>query len=168
MAQAHLTEFGAYLRRAREARGVTLRRIADVTKISVRALEAVERNDFSRLPGGIFTRSFVRSYAAEAGLDPDETVRQFLAQCPKDVAVVPVNTPESVEGPQRPSLLARLGGLRVRLRVLVPVLAVLLVAAMIVLGVRWVLTTGSSEADGGSPAAAPSVSIQATFPAPTA
>jgi transcriptional regulator with XRE-family HTH domain len=106
MPDAQLTEFGAHLRRAREARGVTLRRIADVTKISVRALEAVERNDFSRLPGGIFTRSFVRAYAIEAGLDPDETVRQFLAQCPnKDVAAVPVNSPECIDGPRRPSWL---------------------------------------------------------------
>jgi cytoskeletal protein RodZ len=55
--------FGSRLRDAREGKGITLRQIANATKISMRALEALERNDISRLPGGIFTRAFVRSYA---------------------------------------------------------------------------------------------------------
>jgi len=42
------------------------------------ALEALERNDMSKLPGGIFSKAFVRSYAVEVGLDPDETAREFL------------------------------------------------------------------------------------------
>ncbi len=42
---------------------LTLRVIADATKISVRALEALERNDIARLPAGIFSRAFVRAYA---------------------------------------------------------------------------------------------------------
>jgi cytoskeleton protein RodZ len=73
-----MIDFGAKLRAARERRGVSLRQIAETTKISVSALEALERNDPSRLPGGIFSRAFVRSYAAEVGLDPDATVREFL------------------------------------------------------------------------------------------
>jgi transcriptional regulator with XRE-family HTH domain len=72
------------MKRAREERGVSLRHIAEVTKISVTALEALERNDISRLPGGIFSRSFVRSYAIEIGLDPEQTVREFLARFPDD------------------------------------------------------------------------------------
>jgi len=70
----------ARLKAAREARGRSLRDIAASTKISVTALEAVERNDFSRLPGGIFGRAFVRAYAIEVGLDPDATVREFMAE----------------------------------------------------------------------------------------
>ena len=76
-------DFGSMLRAAREKRGVTLRHISNVTKISVAALEALERNDISRLPGGIFSRSFVRSYALEVGLDPDDTIEQFVAQFPE-------------------------------------------------------------------------------------
>jgi cytoskeleton protein RodZ len=76
--------FGNKLREARERRGISLREIANTTKISVSALEALERNDISRLPGGIFSRAFVRSYAIEVGLDPEETIREFLAQCPHD------------------------------------------------------------------------------------
>lgn len=73
-----MDDFGGKLRQARERRGISLRQIAASTKISAAALEALERNDISRLPGGIFSRAFVRSYAVEVGLDPDETVREFL------------------------------------------------------------------------------------------
>lgn len=73
-----MDDFGGKLRQARERRGVSLRQIAASTKISAAALDALERNDISKLPGGIFSRAFVRSYAVEVGLDPDETVREFL------------------------------------------------------------------------------------------
>ena len=76
--------FGAKLREARERRGVTLRQIANATKISVGVLESLERNDISKLPGGIFGRAFVRSYAVEVGLDPEETIQDFIAQFPND------------------------------------------------------------------------------------
>ena len=76
--------FGSKLREARERRGVSLRQIASATKISMGALEALERNQLSRLPGGIFSRAFVRSYAIEVGLDPDATIQEFLAQFPRD------------------------------------------------------------------------------------
>ena len=78
------TDFGARLRLAREARGVSLRDIAATTKITRGALEALESNDIDRLPGGIFTRAFVRSYAAEVGLDPEKTLKEFLAVFPGD------------------------------------------------------------------------------------
>ena len=73
-----MSDFGGKLRLARERRGTSLQQISATTKISIAALEALERNDISKLPGGIFTRSFVRSYAQAVGLDPDETVHEFL------------------------------------------------------------------------------------------
>ena len=73
-----MSDFGGKLRLARERRGISLRQIAASTKISMAALEALERNDMSKLPGGIFSKAFVRSYAVEVGLDPDETAREFL------------------------------------------------------------------------------------------
>ena len=75
-----MSDLGSRLKAARVARGVELREIAAVTKISVAALESLERNDYSRLPGGIFSRSFVRAYALAVGLDPDETVSEFLVE----------------------------------------------------------------------------------------
>src|SRR5271169_3045821 len=80
--------FGVTLRDARERRGVSLRQIANATKISVGVLEALERNDISRLPGGIFGRAFVRSYAVEVGLDPEETIQDFITQFPHDSVTV--------------------------------------------------------------------------------
>jgi cytoskeleton protein RodZ len=77
-------DFGSRMRQVREQRGVTLRQIAHTTKLSVSALEALERNDISRLPGGIFSRAFVRSYAAEIGVDPEQTVRDFLSEFPHE------------------------------------------------------------------------------------
>ena len=81
-------DFGTRLRVAREQRGITLRQIASSTKISVGVLEALERNDISRLPGGIFGRAFVRSYAIEVGLDPEATIQDFVAQFPNDSVTV--------------------------------------------------------------------------------
>src|SRR5689334_11349462 len=75
-----MSEFGTRLKQAREQRGISLRQIATATKISMGALEALERNDFSRLPGGIFSRAFVRAYALEVGIDPEETVNDFLVE----------------------------------------------------------------------------------------
>ncbi len=79
---------GGKLRDARERRGVSLRQIANATKISVAVLEGLERNDISRLPGGIFGRAFVRSYASEVGLDPEETIKEFIAQFPQESVTV--------------------------------------------------------------------------------
>jgi cytoskeletal protein RodZ len=77
-------DFGEKMKRLREERGVALRDIADTTKISVSALEALERNDISRLPGGIFSRGFVRAYAEQIGADPEKAVREFIARFPHD------------------------------------------------------------------------------------
>jgi cytoskeletal protein RodZ len=50
------------------------------------SLEALERSDLSRLPGGIFTRAFIRAYAQEVGLDPDRTIHDFIAELPAEAA----------------------------------------------------------------------------------
>ena len=86
-ADRRAADFGTKLREARERKGISLREIANATKISVRALEALERNDISHLPGGIFSRSFVRAYAVQAGLNPDDTVDDFVRQFPQDSVV---------------------------------------------------------------------------------
>ena len=75
-----MTEFGSQLKEARENKGLSLQQVAASTKISVSVLEALERGDFPRLPGGIFSRAFVRSYALEVGINPDTVVAQFVAE----------------------------------------------------------------------------------------
>jgi transcriptional regulator with XRE-family HTH domain len=74
--------FGAGLRQRREQQQIALATIAEQTKISVSLLEALERDDVSRWPSGIFRRAFVRSYAHAIGLDPDVVVREFQERHP--------------------------------------------------------------------------------------
>ncbi len=71
-------DFGPALRRERERRGISLQAIAETTKISAGLFAAMERNDFSRWPDGIFRRSFLRAYAEAIGLDADRTVNEYL------------------------------------------------------------------------------------------
>lgn len=80
---------GSWLRGQREARGVSLRDIADASKISLRYLEALELDRFEVLPAPIFTRGFLREYARVVGLDPDEVVNLFLLAAGSPTADVP-------------------------------------------------------------------------------
>ena|SRR5271157_3612661 len=60
----------------RRNRGISLEQIAKSTKIGVRALEAIERGDFQKLPGGIYSTSYIRQYAR--AIDYDEgTLLEF-------------------------------------------------------------------------------------------
>ena len=74
--------FGAGLRQRREQQQIALTTIAEQTKINVSLLEALERDDVSRWPSGIFRRAFVRAYAHAIGLDPDVIVREFQERHP--------------------------------------------------------------------------------------
>ncbi|MGH9163315.1 MAG: helix-turn-helix domain-containing protein [Vicinamibacteraceae bacterium] len=76
--------FSDELRAAREQRGITLRQISERSNVAVNLLDALERGEFEKLPGGIFSRGFVRVYAREVGLEPDEAVQRFLAECARD------------------------------------------------------------------------------------
>jgi len=72
-----MASFGEEIKRERELRDISLKEIADATNISVRFLEALERNDFSVLPGGVYVRGFIRSVAQHVGLDVDETLAAY-------------------------------------------------------------------------------------------
>jgi cytoskeletal protein RodZ len=66
-----MSSFGETLRRERELRQISLREIAEATKINLRYLDALERDDFRHLPGGVFNKGFVRAYAQFIGIDPE-------------------------------------------------------------------------------------------------
>jgi cytoskeletal protein RodZ len=74
-----MASFGEKLRHEREMRGITLREIADATKISVRFLQALEEGRLDVLPGGLFPRAFVKQYATFLGLDTASLLEQFAA-----------------------------------------------------------------------------------------
>jgi transcriptional regulator with XRE-family HTH domain len=74
--------FGPRLRRERERRGISLETLADRTNVSIELWIGLESNDFSKWPGGLFARSFVRDYARVVGLDPSEIVDDFCRLFP--------------------------------------------------------------------------------------
>ncbi|HSP61755.1 MAG TPA: helix-turn-helix domain-containing protein [Pyrinomonadaceae bacterium] len=71
------TSIGEKLRLARETRGIALRDISEQTRISMRYLEAIEADDYRRLPGGIFNRSFIRAYAKHIGYDEHQALEDY-------------------------------------------------------------------------------------------
>lgn len=91
--------FGARLRRERERRQIALSSIAATTKISASHFEALERNDLSRWPTGIFRRAFIRAYAAGIGLDPDTITREFFERFPDRPELMPTGVGESTAAP---------------------------------------------------------------------
>lgn len=79
--------FGARLRHQREKKGVSLRTIANQTKIKLSLLEGLERDDIRYWPAGIFRRAYLRDYAQAIGLDPDVVVREFVERFPAPVEI---------------------------------------------------------------------------------
>ena len=70
-------EFGEELRRERELRGVSREQLSSATKVSLRHIAALETGRYEQLPGGVFSRGFVRVIALHLGLDADRTVTAF-------------------------------------------------------------------------------------------
>src|SRR5215813_11289980 len=92
---------GEELRRRREERGKSLSAISETTHIVTRFLKAIEEDNFSVLPGGIFTRSFIRQYAREVGMDEAEATALYHRQTsPQEVPEVPPAGPVSENLPE--------------------------------------------------------------------
>lgn len=97
-------DVGALLREARERRGISLDDLARATKIRAGILRAIETNRRDDLPAPIYLRAFVRAYAREVGMDPDDAVTRYLDQFRAADSVVPnasMSTPG--ENPRRAS-----------------------------------------------------------------
>ena len=71
--------FGQYLKRERELREIGLEEIASYTRIKLRALRAIEMDDFASLPPLAFVRAFVRCYADYIGLSLPDVMLRFNA-----------------------------------------------------------------------------------------
>ena len=91
-------QVGTRLRDARLSRNLTLHDISRATKISVRLLESIDRDDLAAIPGEFFARAFLRAYATEVGLDPAEIVGDYVKQLPP-AAVRPVDEPPEATAP---------------------------------------------------------------------
>jgi transcriptional regulator with XRE-family HTH domain len=91
--------FGARLRAARERSQVGLDAIAHRTKINKALFEALERDDASRWPTGIFRRAFIRAYAEAIGIDPEPIVAEFLTRFPDPSGEARPSTPHARRSP---------------------------------------------------------------------
>lgn len=133
-----LAELGADFQREREARGVTLREIADSTKISSRFLEAIERGDTTILPAPVFTRGFIREFAQYLGLDVEAMVERYLAQVQLD---------ERREAESEAELEARIrGGLPlIGRKGLVRTLIIVIVIGIILWAIGWMAANRSED-----------------------
>ena len=94
---------GVEFRAIRESRGLTVDRIASATRIPVRYIEALERDDLRALPARPYLRGFVAAYGRELGLDPTETVARYFSQLgpPPPEPAIAVDVPSDEPGYSR-------------------------------------------------------------------
>ena len=97
---------GSYLREAREARGLDLRDAAQQTRISIAFLQAIENEDFAKLPGEVFVKGFLKSYTRFLQLSEDEVMKRYSELRSLPVAQAPAAGQKEEPGespkPQRP------------------------------------------------------------------
>lgn len=93
---------GEKLRQAREENGLALADVAEQTRISSLYLEAIENDDYKILPGGIFNKGFIKSYAKFVGIDEQEAMMDYQSQLARTEGVAP---PESEQRTYRPEVL---------------------------------------------------------------
>ena len=83
-----ITEFsGAAIKMLREQRGLSLRNVADMTKVGIRYLECIEEEVFAKLPVRAYTRGFLMLYAKALGCEPDRMASDYLKRM--DAAMTP-------------------------------------------------------------------------------
>lgn len=80
-----MSGIGEQLRKAREAKGLSISDIEKATKIQSRYLEAIENNEFDKLPGDFYVRAFIRQYAQIVGLDGKELLSQYQGEVANEV-----------------------------------------------------------------------------------
>jgi len=110
------------LAQARRNRGLSLEHIAEVTKISVRFLEAIEAEDFHKLPGGVYAVSYVRQYAKFVGCDEglllERCTRISNPEAVSNKVVQSIMDQAAAPRPRQPLL--RVPSMRIRIRLTVP------------------------------------------------
>jgi Helix-turn-helix domain len=133
---------GPSLREARSRRRLSLQEVEAATKIRMRYLKALESEDWDELPGDVYARAFVRTYAAYLGLDADRLAEAMRRD--RGAARPGERLPRMEPLPQRAAR-RRSGGPSVSPRLLAALVSVLVVAALIVVGVA-----GGGGSDDGS------------------
>lgn len=155
---------GEKLREAREARGLSLREVADQTRISVRHLEAIEADDYRSLPGGVFNKGFIKAFARYVGIDENEALADYSRQANQQgtfesESEAPLSRKHEVyvgDEPRRPFL-----------TIILALLILGLLTWGVIAGLQWYQNRGNQiAATPSSPSPTPTVNLNAT-PTPT-
>jgi cytoskeleton protein RodZ len=138
---------GERLRRARLDAGKTLNQVAAETKIQLWILEAIERGDLSRVPGGVFIRGYLTAVARAVGVNPSEVMEAHAPEAPPAPVVPPVPSlpPDPNEGSSTPLWQY-----------------VVIVAMVVAAAVLWRNMTRSSSEVATAPAPPPSATTSRT------
>lgn len=93
-----MASIGAYLKRERELRQVSLEELVQSTRVPLKMLQHIESDRFDELPGDVFARGFVRSYARALGLDAADVLAKFDRKIDLTAPPPPLS---SIEAPER-------------------------------------------------------------------
>lgn len=135
-----MSNFGSSFKKARESSGLPLEKIAAETRISSRFLTAIENEDFHLLPGGVFNRGFIRTFADRIGLDPEQALADY-----DRISIAAEEPVEVLRNVERASM-------RRSERSLYPIAAGLLLVLIVVF---YVVTRNGSAGSAVEPAVAP-------------
>ncbi len=151
---------GEELKRRREERDITLGDISESTRIGTRFLKAIEADNYSILPGGIFTRSFIRAFAKQVGMDEDEAITIYNQQIgvPPATAQSTESTTPTEDRPRRSEpIIYHSGPTRTNWSTLVIAAGILLFIVLIVFAlVKQLNQSSQSSQEAAAPAAQPS------------
>ncbi|HEX6184641.1 MAG TPA: helix-turn-helix domain-containing protein [Pyrinomonadaceae bacterium] len=140
---------GEQLRRAREALGVNLREVSEQTRITMRHLEAIEADDIKALPGGIFNKSFIKSYARYVKF-PEARAVELYEQALRERGL---HTEEVATSPQRSRIYMGESARSPLMTYGLSILIVGLLALVVYAGLHYYRRTEAEQA--GVPAATP-------------
>jgi cytoskeletal protein RodZ len=108
-----MNSVGQELKKERELRGVSLKEIADTTKINMRYLRALEEDNFDMLPGNFFIKSIIKAYAGYIGLDEDVILDHFhhtIQTKKEEIEEQPREETAPTEVPRKFKLFLRIAG----------------------------------------------------------
>ena len=151
---------GEDLRAARESKGLTLRQIAERTRISLSFLTALETDDYSSIPGEVFVTGFLRSYARELGIPEKEILAKYRQLNPPPAE--PSYSQVKTQHKPKPSLMRIPHGLVVK-KMSLPVL---IVTGLILGGILTVLTILLTSKKAPEPVTTSEAPVHAAAPKP--
>jgi len=120
---------GIFLKKSREERHIKLDEVVEATRIRRHNLEAIENEEWSKLPSQVFIKGFLKSYAEFLGLDKETVIHHYLRTSPFEKT-----TPEALKK-------IRLQSGRPYLIIIIPVLILVFIVALIYLNKRNISIT---------------------------